>query len=71
MLENIIRKINTNPDSIRLDNEESIALILEFINDSFSYKKAESANFFHYIDINQQEKIGVYIKFKTKDERNT
>jgi len=65
MLENIIKKINTNSDSIRLDNEESIALILEFVNDSFSYKKAESAKFFHYIDIDQQEKIGVYIKFET------
>jgi hypothetical protein len=65
MIENIIKKINSNnTDSIMLDNEELIALILKSINDTFAYKKAESAKLFHYIDTaDQSEKIGVRIKF--------
>jgi len=65
MIENIIKKINSNnTDSIMLDNEELIALILKSVNDIFAYKKAESAKLFHYIDTeDQNEKIGVRIKF--------
>jgi hypothetical protein len=64
MLENIIEKINSDTtNNVMLDNEELTALILKYVNDTFAYKKAKSIHFFHYIDTDQSEKIGVCIKF--------
>ncbi len=64
MIENIIKKVNNSTtDNVMLDNEELTTLILKYINDTFAYKKAKSIHFFHYLDTDQSEKIGVRIKF--------